>query len=109
MRMRPADTAEPYISEKIEAFDELFELEERWSGLLETYYHSLRDGYAAANIETFADLKRTMETDLLRAKARGKANPQQYLETKYQEWISEKQLKAFYSELKQCGCNAEVL
>lgn len=109
VRMRPADTAEPYISEKIEAFDELFELEERWSGLLETYYHSLRDGYAAANIGTFADLKRTMEADLLRAKVRGKANPQQYLETKYQEWISEKQLKAFYSELKQCGRNAEVL
>lgn len=109
VRICPVDVAEPYISEKIEAFDYLFELEERWSGMLEAYYHSLRTGYESAHIDTFADLKGMMQTDLVRAKARGNENPQQYLETKYQEWISEKQLKAFYSELKQRGRKAEIL
>ncbi len=106
LRIRPANVTGPYIVEKIEAFDQLFKLEERWSGMLERYYLALRKDYEGESFVTTDDLKALMRADIKRAKRRCSVRPEQYLETKYQEWISDRQLKAFYSELKHRGRKA---
>lgn len=74
--------------------------------MLKRYYLTLQKDYEGESFETTDDLKVLMKADIKRAKRKCSVRPEQYLETKYQEWISDRQLKAFYSELKHRGRKA---
>ena len=90
-----------YIKEKMEAAENIFRLEERWSSLLEVYFSSMVAGYEAVGITDIHALKAEMEHDLRKEKARVRVQPDLYIETEYLEWLCQKQLKAFYSNMKQ--------
>ena len=93
-----------HAKEKIREFDRLFALEERWSGQLECYYMSLYQRYQ----EKYGDgemslekLKEYLEEDIKRNQIIQNWQPGRYLEGEYMKWIANKQLKAFYEELKK--------
>lgn len=98
--LKPADPGEPDISLKIESFNRLFSIKERWSGMLECYYVSCYKRYknfAPADINA---LKTKMENDL---KLAGNDQPETYLNNQYLEWLCQAQLKALYANIKHEG------
>ena len=104
VKMLPKEDAVPETKEKIREFDRLFALEERWSGQLECYYMSLYQRYQ----EKYGDgemslekLKEYLEEDIKRNQIIQNWQPGRYLEGEYMKWIANKQLKAFYEELKK--------
>ena len=104
VKMLPKEDAVPETKEKIREFDRLFALEERWSGQLECYYMSLYQRYQ----EKYGDgemslekLKEYREEDIKRNQIIQNWQPGRYLEGEYMKWIANKQLKAFYEELKK--------
>ena len=99
--MVPENRKKAYIEEKIEAVENIFQLEERWSGMLEVYFSALTAEYEAFGATDIDNLKKEMERDLKKAKAKVKVCPNMYIETEYLEWLYQKQLKAFYSNMKQ--------
>lgn len=101
VRLVPEDRKISYIKEKMEAAENIFRLEERWSSLLEVYFSSMVAGYEVVGITDIHALKAEMEHDLRKEKARVRVQPDLYIETEYLEWLCQKQLKAFYSNMKQ--------
>lgn len=108
----PVLEADPDTGEKIKEFDRLFSLEERWSGQLEEYYMSLYSRYqekikARAGKMSLEQLEEWLKKDIKRNDAMQSVRPGRYLEGEYMKWVMEKQLKAFYAELKSgCQCVA---
>ena len=109
VRLRPADPGEPGIEDKIKAFDHLFRLEERWSGLLEYYYVTRQEQYQKLGIRDPEALREQMDGDVYREKAISGHRPEKNLETRYLDWLRHSQLKAFYSNLTQEGREAVIL
>lgn len=101
VKLSPADQSESYIDEKIEAFDELFQLEKRWSGLLEGWFTSLITEYRELGFSDIQEVETEMRRDLLRMKAAVRKNPERFVEMKYREWILSFALKEFYAEMKR--------
>lgn len=101
VKLVPENRKKAYIEEKIEAVENIFQLEERWSGMLEVYFSALTAEYEAFGATDIDNLKKEMERDLKKAKAKVKVCPNLYIETEYLEWLYQKQLKAFYSNMKQ--------
>ena len=108
----PVLEADPDTGEKIKEFDRLFSLEERWSGQLEEYYMSLYSRYqekikARSGKMSLEQLEEWLKEDIKRNEAMQSVRPGRYLEGEYMKWVMEKQLKAFYAELKSgCQCVA---
>ena len=105
VKMLPAEETEPDTGGKIKEFDRLFSLEERWSGQLEGYYMSLYRWYQykiseKAGEMSLEQLKENLEADIKRDQVMGPDQPETYLKGEYMKWISGRQLKAFYEELK---------
>lgn len=101
VQFEPADEEEENIDKKIDAFEELFHLEMRWSGQLELFYDTLYKKYETFPYESMEELEREMLRDLRKGKAVLDSRPDQYIETKYMEWVCRSQLRAFYAEMKQ--------
>lgn len=101
VKLSPADNSESYIDEKIEAFDGIFQLEERWSGLLETYYTSWKEECRELGISDIRDLESEMRRDLRKLEAGVRENPALYVQMKYQEWILNVGLKEFWKEIQE--------
>ena len=101
----PVRDADADTGEKIKEFDRLFSLEERWSGQLEEYYMSFYSRYQEKIKErsgkmSLEQLEEWMKEDIKRNEAMQSVRPGRYLEGEYMKWVMEKQLKAFYAELK---------
>ena len=101
----------PETKEKIREFDRLFALEERWSGQLEkeyymSFYSRYQEKYGDGEM-SLEKLKEYLEEDIKRNQIIQNWQPGRYLEGEYMKWVMEKQLKAFYAELKKrmsvCG------
>ena len=104
VKMLPKEDAVPETKEKIREFDRLFALEERWSGQLECYYMSLYRRYqekCGDGEMSLEKLKESLEEDIKRNQIIQNWQPGRYLEGEYMKWIANKQLKAFYEELKK--------
>lgn len=99
----PADEEEPYAQEKIDAFERLFHLQERWSGLLDYYYKTRKQQYESMKLDDLEALREEMEKDLQSGELRMYSRPETYLETHYLEWICRENLKAFYANMKHTG------
>ncbi len=105
VKMLPAEETDLNATEKIKEFDRLFSLEERWSGQLEECYMSLYLWYQEKIKErsgemSLEQLKKDLEADIKQNQVMQTVQPGKYLEGEYMKWILEKQLKAFYEELK---------
>ena len=101
----PVRDADADTGEKIKEFDRLFSLEERWSGQLEEYYMSFYSRYQEKIKErsgkmSLEQLEEWLKEDIKRNEAMQSVRPGRYLEGEYMKWVMEKQLKAFYAELK---------
>lgn len=101
VKLNPANIKETYIDEKIEAFDKIFQLEERWSGLLENKYSVLNSKYRDYNCSDIHEMEERMRQELKDLKKNAGKNPETYLSMKYLEWILSFALKEFYAEIKQ--------
>ncbi len=105
VKLFPAENGASDTGEKIKEFDRLFSLEERWSGQLEEYYMSLYSWYQEKMQEkdegmSLEQLEECLKADIKENRNKQKIMPERYLEGEYMKWILEKQLKAFYTELK---------
>ena len=105
VKMLPAENGDSDTGEKIKEFDRLFSLEERWSGQLEEYYMSLYSWYQEKMQEkdegmSLEQLEECLKADIKENRNKQKIMPDRYLEGEYLKWVLEKQLKAFYAELK---------
>lgn len=108
LRFVPANPRETYIDEKIEVFDHLYELEERWSGLLNGYYDIQYERYRDRNLPDEHALRMEMERDAREAKRIAKKDPREYLKAEYLEWMSKNpnSEKAMVSSVEQEGRKA---
>ena len=107
--LAPADESETYINEKIDSFNQLFDLENRWSGFKEYYFETRSSLYKSLDFSDIDELKEEMRRDLKKAACLAVNRPETYLETKYLEWIYGSQLKAFYSNMVQKDRNTVVI
>ena len=107
--LAPADESETYINEKIDSFNQLFDLENRWSGFMEYYFETRSSLYKSLDFSDIDELKEEMRRDLKKAACLAVNRPETYLETKYLEWIYGSQLKAFYSNMVQKDRNTVVI
>ena len=78
-------------------------MQKRWSGQLERYFYTRMQDYEYREITNIGELEKEMQKDLDNEKRKVKSCPEFYIDMQYLKWIKEKQLKAFYSNLKQTG------
>lgn len=105
----PADPDETGINKKIAAFDQLFSLEERWSGLLPLYYLTRVKEYEKLLPMSMPDLQKEMKRDLRKYESAVEERPERYLESRHWEWLTNTQMKAFYANITQKGCAVVLL
>nr|WP_302695082.1 hypothetical protein [uncultured Blautia sp.] len=103
IKMKPRSAKSPYIKEKIASVNHLFQLQKRWSGQLERYFYTRMQDCEYREITNIGELEKEMQKDLDNEKRKVKSCPEFYIDMQYLKWIKEKQLKAFYSNLKQTG------
>lgn len=101
IQLKPLDEQEENVEEKLEVFEKLFCLEERWSGLMPSYYDTLRIQFGEQKPDSPEELQRSMKGYLRLQQLGAEGRPERYLEAKYLEWVCNVQLRAFYAELTQ--------
>ncbi|MCM1253191.1 MAG: hypothetical protein NC321_10250 [Clostridium sp.] len=113
----PADPGEDFIEDKIKTFDYFFELQKRWSEMLECYYQNLAEEFEEPDLYDEAvlgeeALYQKMNADWQKKQRNIMKKPACYVETRYREWMCQKdsvQFKAFYSNLTQKGTEAKTI
>ena len=104
VQLKPLDPEETYIEEKLEVFEDLFRLGERWPKSLPRYYQTLRAKFKALS-EDALDRPEEMQKEMLRYLKMEQADlenrPENYLEAQYMNWVCGSQWKAFYAEMTQ--------
>ena len=109
VKLRPNDLSDPFIQEKINTLNYLFQLEERWSDLLggynEYFYDEFKDS-ALADIDVMQDEMLQRLQMMKRAQDR---RPEEYVKCHYLEWLCASDLEAFHANLIQDDKNSLVV
>lgn len=87
-------------AEKLEGFDRLFHLEERWTHGLKHLYNCLRRRYSGRGLSK-DELRRKLEEKCQDLQWELDAAPEQFLEAEYTAWLCEERLDDFYKSLQQ--------
>lgn len=93
----PKDKGQPQVQRKIDNFERVFRVQERWTAELRRYYSELRSRYVG-KAYTKEDLRRKLE-DYCEEMQNLSDIPQCHIEAIYAKWILDNQFDAFYDSL----------